>query len=251
MDYKDVRKKFVELSGRYDLITNTDEDNGADFFLNAGQKYLDRMLDSGKMVARYPVLLTAGTVVAKTIGLRAIKEVWIADSAGQKSQLERKAIADLRACYDEESSDISRNTPLYYAPAIFRPYPDTLATVTGMKDVEDLLLYSVGAPAQHFNYNGIIVMPPPDATYTLSIWGLFYSPTLSATLAAGTWTQVKSFWTEVHPEILLSAGLFKLESFYRNTEGAKDFKQTVMDDMTGLDFDSVEEDLVGDLQMRG
>ena len=52
MNYKDVRDKFVEISGRYDLITATNEDNGADFFLNAGQKYLDRFLDAGKAIAR-------------------------------------------------------------------------------------------------------------------------------------------------------------------------------------------------------
>jgi hypothetical protein len=250
VDYKDVRIKFVELSGRYDLIKSTYEDDGADFFINAGQKYLDRLLDSGKMKARFPVLLTAGTIVAKTVGLRAIKEVWVSNATG-KVQLLPADIHTLRTEYATESNLVTRGTPKYYAPALFRPYPDTLASVTSMYDVEDLLLYSAGPPAQHFNYNGLVVMPPPDSTYTLEIFGLFYSPTLSATLSGSTWTQTKSYWTEVMPEILLEAALQRLESFYRNTDGAKDYKNALMEDVQGMDYDAVEEDLVGTMQMGG
>ncbi len=250
MDYKDIRTKFVELSGRYDLTTNTEEDSGADFFLNAGQKYLDRLMDTGKMNARYPVIVAAGTYIVKSVGIRAIREVWAGNADG-KYQLIPDTLQKLREEYSEEFSDVSQGTPAYYAPAVFRPYPDTLASVTGMYNVSDLLLYNAVAPAQHFNYNGIVIMPPPDGTYTIEILGLFYSPTLSATLAGVTWTQVKSFWTEVHPETLIAAALFKLEGFYRNTEGSKDFKATVMDDIVGLDHDAVEEELTGDMQMGG
>ena len=250
MDYKDLRDKFVELSGRYDLVKSTGEDDGADFFINAGQKSLDRMLVSNKMWARYPVILTAGTIIAKTTGIRAIKEVWVADSDG-KSQLVPTTLQMLREYYDEESGNIDQGTPAYYAPALFRPAPDTLASTTGMYDVEDLLLYNAAAPAMHFNYDGVIVMPPPDTTYTLTIWGLFYSPTLSATLAASVWTQTKSFWCEVHPSTLIKAALKELESFYRNTEGTKDYNNSLMDDVRGMDYDDVEGDLVGDMQMGG
>jgi hypothetical protein len=157
----------------------------------------------------------------------------------------------LRTEYSDEFADVTQGQPEYYAPAIFRPAPDTLVTTTGLYDIADLLTYNAVAPAQHFNYHGIVIMPPPDVAYTVTIWGLFYSPTLSATLSGSTWTQVKSYWTEVHPEVLIEAALFKLEGFYRNTDGAKDFKATLMEDVSGLDHDSVEEDLVGDMQMGG
>jgi len=250
MDYKDVRIKFVELSGRYDLMKSTYEDDGADFFLNAGQRYLDRLLDIKKMWARYPVIMTAGEYIAKAVDIRAIKDVWIGNVDG-RSQLEPATIQQLRDEYSEEFASETQGTPKYYAPCIFRPAPDTLASTTGMYDVSDLLLYDATSPAKHFNYNGILIMPPPDGTYTVTIWGLFYSPTLTATLSGSTWTQVKSYWTEVHPEILIEAALYKLEGFYRNTEGAKDYKVALLDDVTGLDHDSVEEDLVGDSQMGG
>ena len=250
MDYKDVRKKFVELSGRYDLIKVTDEDDGADFFLNAGQKYLDRLMSSGKMVARFPVVVSAGTYLAKSVGIRSIKEVWAGNVDG-KFQLLPDTLQKMRETYSEEFSSVPQGTPKYYAPAIFRPYPDSLASITNMYNVSDLLLYNAAAPATHFNYNGIVIMPPPDGTYTIEILGLFYSPTLVATLSGSTWTQTLSYWTEVHPETLIAAALFKLEGFYRNTDGAKDFKNTLMEDVTGMDHDAVEEDIVGTMQMGG
>jgi hypothetical protein len=222
MDYKDLRKKFVEMSGRYDLINANYTDNGADFFINAGQK------------------------LVTTVGLRAIKEVWVSNSAGMY-ELAPNKIADLRYSYGKKLSEVTQGAPAIYAPAVLRPYPDTTvaATVAGFYDIEDLILYTAGTGTGHWTYNGIVVMPPPDSTYTISVWGLFYSPTLLATLAGATWTQTKSFWTEEHPETLLLAALYKLEVFYRNTEGAKDWKAAMTDDLMGMDHDFVEEDING------
>jgi len=251
MDYKDIRWKFIVVSGRYDLINSTTfEDDGADFYLNAGQKYLDRLLDTGKMNARYPVIVEAGTFVVKSIGIRAIKEVWAANADG-KIQLIPDTMQRLKTEYSEEFSAVAQGVPRYYAPAVFRPHPDTLASVTGMYNVSDLLLYNAIAPAQHFNYNGIVIMPPPDGTYTIEILGLFYSPVLSATLAAEVWTQTKSYWTEAQPDTLIAAALYKVDALYRNLDAAKEFRSIVMDDVIGLDKDTVEEDLVGNMQMGG
>ena len=250
MEYKDVRKKFAELSGRWDLLTATYEDAGADIFLNAGQKYLDRFLDVGKVIGRYPVIVAAGTYIVKTVGLRAIKGVWAANIDG-KTQLTPATLQELRTEYGESLSVVSRGAPLYYAPAILRPYPDTLASTTGMYGVEDLLLYSATSPAQHFNYNGVVIMPPPDGTYTVEILGLFYSPTLSATLSGAVWTQTMSYWTEVHPEVLIEAAIYKLLSLYHDRGGADNYKAAVLEDITGIISDLVEEELAGSMEMGG
>lgn len=42
MDLEDIRDKFIELSGRDDLANDDGTDNGADYFINAGQKFLDK-----------------------------------------------------------------------------------------------------------------------------------------------------------------------------------------------------------------
>jgi len=252
VDYKDLRDMFIELSGRHDLVTDTDEDAGADFFINAGQKTLDRFFgfSTGKASARYPVIVPAGTFIVKTVGLRAIKEVWLSNADG-KTQLQKATINELKSSYNEEFSSVPQGTPGYYAPAIIRPYPDTLASSTGMYNVSDLLLYSATAPAQHYNYHGLVIMPPPDGTYTIEIVGLFYSPTLSATLSGSVWTQTRSYWTEVHPETLVKAALFELSNFYQGQDSIKSYKDTMMMDVIGIDNDIVEEELTGSLIMKG
>lgn len=253
MDYKDIREKFVKLSGRYDLIKTNKTDNGADFFINAGQRFLDRMQGSGKMQARYTAALAVGQILVYTAGLRAIKGVWISNSDGMSS-LTVATLEQLREYYGQKLSEVDQGTPAYYAPAVLRPYPDTAtaASLTGLYDTEDLILYtSTPSITGHWTYNGIVVMPPSDQARTVQIWGLFYSPTLSATLAGSTWTQTKSFWTEQHPEILLKASLYELEVFYRNSEGAKDWQAAMGLDITGLDHDFVEEEMAGESQMGG
>jgi hypothetical protein len=244
MDYYLIRQKFVEISGRYDLVDPiTWEDNGADFYLNMGQKLLDRNLNSKKMEARYPFALTSGNIIVKTPGLRSIREVWIANEEN-KVQLTYVPLDQLRNAFAKESSLLDKTAPSYYSLASFRPFPDELITVTGLYDVEDLLLSGT-----HYTYNGIIVMPPPDEDYTLTIWGLFYSPALSATFTGGAWVQTKSYWTENEPETLLEAALSRLATFAGNLTSAKEHKEAMLEDLRDLDFDSVEESLLGDMEM--
>lgn len=246
MTYKDIRQKFIEVSGRYDLINpDTWEDNGADFYLNMGQKVLDRNLDSKNMFARYPFGLAIGSIIAKTPGLRAIKEVWIANADG-KAQLIYVPLNQFRSGFAKESNLLETGVPAYYTPAVFRPFPDELVNTTGLYDVEDLLLSGT-----HYTYNGVIVMPPPAGDYTLTILGLFYSPTLSATLANGVWAQTKSYWTENEPETLLEAALSRLATFAGNITSANEHKAAMLEDLRNIDFDAVEEMLVGDMEMDG
>jgi hypothetical protein len=250
MEYYLIRKKFVELSGRYDLVNANWTDNGADFFLNEGQMFLDRSSDIMKASAKNIQPIVAGTIVVKTIGLRTVREVWAGNSTDGLVPLVKRSLLSLREEYGEQLSSVTQGTPAYFAPCAFRPYPDAIASgITGWSgyyDIDDLVLDSA-----HYTYRGIIITPPPDKTYYISIVGLFYSPTLSATLSESIWTQTKSYWTENHPGILIQAGLLKLEAFYRNTEGVKDWKFSLDLDLTGLDKDEAADVAVDTDQMEG
>jgi hypothetical protein len=242
MDYYLIRKKFCDLSGRYDLMNIDYTDNGADFFLNAGQRFLDRMQDTGKMQAKNVQSVAAGTIKVYIAGLRAIKEVFIGNSTEKLIKLKRASLSYLRQYYEEQLGDVDQGTPEWYAPAVFRPFADasTTTSFSGFYDIDDLILPATTTPV-HYTYDGIIIAPPPDSTFYVSIYGLYYSPELSATLS-GTWTQTKSFWSEVHPDLLLQAGLYKLETFYRNTEGAKDWLGALKLDVDGIDKDAAYEE---------
>ena len=248
MEYKDVRKKFVELSGRYDLVNPDWTDNGADFFFEAGQKMLDMMQDSKKMQAKSVQLVTAGTILVKTTGLRSIIEVKVGTTDVGLVPLERKTLSELKGYYEMQLSSVDQGEPAYFAPTSLRPYPDTTlaATWASYYDVDDVVLGDT-----HYTYDGIILMPPPDGSYYVSIYGLYYSPTLTATCASGTWTQTKSFWSEVHPALLIQAALYELEVFYRNTEGAKDWDAALTKTMMQLDYDAAHGESVDINQMQG
>lgn len=248
MEYHEIRQKFVEMSGRYDLVNATWEDNGADFFLNAGQRFLDRISTYGKGVAKNVQSIAAGTIIVKSVNLQAVKNVWAGNSTDGLTKLTRYSLNELKEYYEKDLSTVTQGTPQYYAPVYLRPYPDTQTSAgwAGYYDISDMVLDDA-----HYTYNGVIIMPPPDETYYISIEGKFYSPALTATLALGVWTQTKSYWTEVHPDILLEAALFKLETFYRNTEGAKDWKAGLDEDLVGIDRDLVEESLRDSMEMDG
>lgn len=242
MEYYLLRKKFCELSGRYDLINADLTDNGADFYINAGQTHLDRLQNTGTMQAKSVQLVSAGTIKVYCAGLRAVHRVWIGTTSIGLTELLKVDLAWLKEEYAEQLSSIDQGQPYYYAPAVFRPFPDSSTTVSlsGYYDIDDLILH--GTVPNHYTYSGIVIMPPPDGSYYVSILGTFYSPTLSATLSGATWTQTKSFWSEVHPDILITAALYKLETFYRNTEGAKDWKNALMIDIGDLDKDAADQE---------
>ena len=237
MDYYLVRKKFCELSGRYDLINADLTDNGADFYINAGQAHLDRMQSTGQMKAKYIKKVAAGTIKVYVAGLRSVHKVWAGNSTDGLTELLKVDLDWLREEYEEQLGDVDQGTPYYYAPAVLRPYPDssTSTDLLGYYDIDDLQLHST--VPDHYTYSGIVIMPPPDVEYYISVYGTFYSPTLSATLVGATWTQTKSMWTEVHPQILLKAALYELETFYRNSEGAKDWMSALQVEVTDIDKD--------------
>jgi hypothetical protein len=251
MEYYLIRKKFCELSGRYDLMNADYTDNGADFFINAGQQALDRKQGSGNMQAKYVKQITAGTIKVPITGLRAVHNVWVGSSTDGLTELGPVTLKYMRNYYEKQLGDVAQGTPIFYAPAIFRPYPDTATStsLSGYYDIDDLQLHST--TPNHFPYSGIIIAPPPDATMYLSVYGLYYSPTLSATLAGAVWTQTKSFWSEVFPSMLLKAALYELEVFYRNTEGAKDWDNPLMRDVLDMDKDLAEQESVNINEMRG
>jgi len=250
MDYYLIRKKFCELSGRYDLIDSDLNDNGADFFLNAGQRYLDRLTDVSKTLAKYVQKVSAGTFKVYCEGLRSVRSVWAGASSTGLVQLEKCSIEDLRNYYGKPLSEVDRGTPTYFSSFSFRPHPDssTSTSYSGYYDVDDVILSS--APS-HFTYSGVLIAPPPDIEMYISVIGLFYSQSLSAVNSNGTWTQTKSYWSEVHPDLLLLAALHKLEVFYRNTEGAKDWNNELMLELANLDKDEVDQAVYDINQMEG
>lgn len=247
MDLGEIRAAFVKRSGRYDLViagaTPPEEgaDSGADFYINSGQRFLDRLHNVHKSVGRVFKSVAAGRNYILFEDCRAIKEAWCMNSES-RTQLDKHDMADIRLAYAKPVSLLDNGVPLYYAPAVLRTIPESDRMI--IDEFEGIIDYADVAFGMHYNYNGIIFMPPADGDYVIEVWGLFYSPELSA-------EDDKSFWSVVHPSVLLMAAMRELEVVYRNTEGVKDWENAINSELVPISKDIVEEDIADADQMKG
>jgi len=249
-----VREKFALLSGRHDFVTDfaggtyTLADNSlADWFINSGQKLLDRKASFAKAYSWYKKDVSAGDYKLNFRYCVAVKEVWAKTADEDRYELTKKPYSWIRNRYGETYSDIQQGDPGCYAPIVVSLSPDQIALTSAdytdefTYDEEEILFSDT---ADHFLYTGILFMPPSDEDRTISIKGRFWSPPLSSDTD-------KSYWTEVHDDILIAASLYQLEKFYRNREGMRDYMSTILDDINDLDKDVVEEEAAKADQMEG
>ncbi|MDI6785127.1 MAG: hypothetical protein QMD92_00300 [bacterium] len=227
-----VKAKFIEITGRADLADPAAAFD-AGFFINEGQKYLDRLFSRGKVEARHFTNLTADQVIVSLQNVRSFKEVWLYDSE-TRSKLIVTDAATLRGYYSKPTASLDKGPPEYYAPIVIRPFPKDLSA-SGLNQawaVEDMKLTT------HETYNAILLKPPVDVSgkYTLEVHGTFYTDALSGSTD-------KSYWTETNELLLIFAAAFMMELSYRNTEGAKDWKNAVLEITEELDKDIVEEQI--------
>ena len=243
MDLVTLRQQFVRITGRYDLVVDTTdwEDNGADFYINAGIKYLDRLETTKKSYSRAFPEVTSDDWYAVFQNCRAIKEVWCSNSDGERWQLVKRDFALLRAAYNELPANLDSSEPIYYSPVqTLRKDVETADQMT----IDYFYNDETTEANNNFKYNAIVFMPPADDTYRLEIYGLFDTPELSD-------DEDENYWSDVHPMALVMAGARALEIMYRNTQGAKDWERSIAIELSGFGMDLVEEEIAEVTQMEG
>ena len=129
------------------------------------------------------------------------------------------------------SGRYSGNT-LFYSPAVTKGAPETFnvpadefEAFTGFVDI---------LSGDHFAYNSILMAPPTNERIQLEIRGLFYTDQLSEDTD-------KSYWSEVHPDVLIMAAMRHLEVINRNTQGVNDWDKAISAEVSGIGKDLVEE----------
>lgn len=106
----------------------------------------------------------------------------------------------------------TRGIPLYCAPDIIRIAPGS-PIIPLSQGTENL----VGTDCT--TYEGLILYPPANADYTLSLTGYW----LSAELVYNSSTDTETFWTTTaHRQLLKYKVLWLLEGDHRNTTGQRD-----------------------------
>lgn len=221
MTLLEIRTEFVRQTGRFDLVIDPPgdmDDNGANFFINAGQKYLDLIADIAATAQIVEVPLAAGEFQISVPGFRVIQEVRVRDSNNTEWTLEPMRLPDLHDEYGVEGGFAAGDRD---APAVFAPVPVRSSTPT--------------VPTE--TYRGIIVQPAPESDMTLLLGGMVWSPTLTADADI-------SFWSELHPDLLVQAAMYKMEQFYRNTQGANDHQAALREMITLLNHDETRSHIV-------
>ena len=230
MNLLQTRTQFRAISGRFDLVNEDFSDNGADFYLNEGRKFLDRLDETQKSWASCFRFVEVGRFSASFPYCRAIKEVWAASSSA-RWQLEKMSLQDMIAGYlTGLPSSRSIGTPLYYSPCLTRYIPENAE----VGDIESFVGWvDVPAGGAH-EYNALLINVPTDVKISLDIKGLYYS----MELVEDTDT---NFWSGAHPMLLIMAAMRQLEIVNRNTQGVKDWEASIRTDVAQLGMDLVEE----------
>lgn len=237
MTLAEIRQKFIELSGRFDLIKPDGTDNGADFFINAGQRWLDRQLDTGKCEATYYKMLDEGdSPIIQIQQARAIKEVYVTLTDGKRWQLNKGTRQDTRAAKGLTIGAMDSGPPRMYYPSSLRQHHNSDTELAPLL-LDDTVSDSDGV-------SGIVLIPRPGVDCLLEIVGLFYSRPLVN-------EDHQTFWSVVHPDLLILASLARIEAFFRNFTGVKDYMASLQSDVAGIDMDAVAQQIVDIDQMRG
>lgn len=230
MNLLQTRTKFRELSGRFDLVNEDFSDNGADFFINEGRKFLDRMDETQKSWASAFEFIELGGFAVHFQHCRAIKEVWMSTTVA-RWQLEKINLQELISGYltgMPSSRDVG--SPLYFSPTITRisPHDTTVADFEGFIGFID-----ISAGNTH-GYNTILINVPTEEKVMVEIKGLFYSPELVNDTD-------ENYWSSQHPLLLYMAAMHHIEITNRNTQGVNDWTSQIMVMMKQLGMDLVEE----------
>lgn len=238
MNLLELRTRFVQENGRYDLVVDTTDyvDKGANLFLQAGQRYLETILSNPNTINTLRKDLAAGDTQLLMQQLRWVEHVYVYDGDGLRGELDGKNLAWLRANYPDDLSSAAQGLPLHWALSTHLPAPEqealTALTYDGTFtfDVETLSF-----DTNRKNRIGIEFRPASDGVYTLVVEGGFF-----ATLTEDTDT---TYHTLVYPELSIMAGNLAIEAFYRNRQGVLDWKASIDLWLDGQDRNQVMQEM--------
>ncbi len=239
MNLLEVRKMFVKLSGRYDLVIDTVDwgDAGANFFLQAGQNMIEKMVgDLPESEGRiWNTIATDSYYLGFQRRCRAIFQVWVNDSESRR-ELKKLSWNAMKDLYASSLSTISTGFPTYFCPAKLREVDAIGQNITGI-----FSNYSLAASS---DFRGILIMPPTDKAYDLEILGKFLQPELLI-------DTIENYWTIIYPELLIRAALYQNELFSRGKESTGKLLSSLMLDISEIEKDGIEETMFGVDQIGG
>lgn len=222
MTLVEIRKWFIDDSGRFDLVVDPStaaDDAGADKYINAGIRLIDRLLNHPKQAVVAERTLAAGENTITIPRAHAVKHVYI-EYEDAIRYLERLELSEFNHFFPEGVSE------------------DGIPTTYTIKPNRKL----VSTEKTEYSQTEIVVAVQPDTNINVFVAGHFPSERLID-------NNNFNFWTVEHPETVVQAALYSLERFYRNTQGMHDHMDAIMRDIQGIDYDVVEQEIAERDQM--
>lgn len=223
MTLLEIRTKFIEFSGRYDLITDTEsfQDNGANFLIQSGQRWLDRTFEILKSSANFYATLAANSYYLLIPECRVIKGVWATYQNGMIGALKSLTLERMRRCCSQTAG-----CPYSYAPCSIRTVPETAGQLTVPPSTIVL--------EDNFPYNAIVFNVPFQEQVSIEVNGYFYQSLLVNDTD-------QNFWSVEHSWVLVLAALRAMEIAQRNSAGVADWETAIRSEMLGVEYDLVDQ----------
>lgn len=213
MNLFELIEEFKRRSGRYDL------DEGEIIkWLNLGIRYLDHITDFPKGTGVVQISVNEGDYSLCLQGdYRTIEAVYFVDESG-KSPMTRLHIRDFINRFPN-IKEVDRGKPQYFAT-------------------------TPRAPEGGY-YMDITIAPPSDRAGVVEVLGKIFSIELSR-------NYIENWWSKYFPFAVIAAALYKYELIqYKNIEGANDYLKEVLNTVTGITYDFIEDDIVNIRRMEG
>lgn len=240
MNLLEIRKKFRELSGRYDLVNDDFSDNGADFFINEASRWLDKTTETSKSSASYMTIVEPSTWYINFPLCRAVKEVWFSTSVG-RWQLTKKRYQDLLAGYFSAHPSVwQTGSPLHYAPFLSRQIPEDLTPA----QIAEFAAFTGVIESDGHDFNIILLSVPIEEQAMVEIYGLFYSMALEE-------DESTNYWSTVHPLLLIQVAIRQTHLISGNKPMLDIVDRGLDGDLQRLDRDIVEQIISEIDQMDG
>jgi hypothetical protein len=251
MNLLDIRKKVVGISGRYDLIVDSVDwaDFGMDYYIQSGQRYLERSLGVTPATAKLFQSVAAGAFLASFRNCRSVQELWVMDE-NSRTKVGRVTEPDMKMMfprysnniYSENPTLITSGRPTYYVPVNLRRSPVEENPTTG--DAPSLSSYLDTVSPADPSMNGVLFMPPTDKVYTIEVVGLFYDATLTSNMD-------ENYWTINHPDILVRAALRELAIDFAGSKTVVEWTRTIGEYLLGIEKDAIDQEISEITEMEG
>jgi hypothetical protein len=241
MNLLSVRQLFVEQVGIADLVRDypsAKEDNGADRYINEGQRFLDGLLEvpGSRRSWLYESIAGDSNIIVK--GLRVLEGMSVMTSDGMVP-MTYKTPDELRVLYPTATALMDTGVPVYYSTM------QSLAPEQWRKTASDFTnLYPDLRYGRDDGQDGIAIRPVTDDVYTLEISGLWFSKELMS-------NDDTSWWTVNRPFILIQAASLMIEMLFNNTAGVADKMNALTMMIRGIENDNILTMISGNRRMRG